>query len=75
MESLTNQEFTRLEAYDRVMPLDHTQRMLGFIAHMLSQYLGLAKDGDDTIEKMCLPWLPTDGVRAKDAVTQLKGSL
>jgi len=58
MASLSSKDFDKLEAYDRVLPLDHTERMLGFIAWMLAKYLDLKTDDDDGLEKMCMPWMP-----------------
>lgn len=60
MESLANHEFDELSAYDTVMPLDHGPRMLGFIAYMLANYLGMKDEGEKPLIDICMPWLPDD---------------
>jgi len=58
MESLTNDEFGRLEAYDQVMPLDHSARMLGLLTFMVGSYLEFNTGEDVTLREICMPWLP-----------------
>ena len=56
LESLTCEEFDQLEQYDKVLPIDHGPRMLGFIAYLLGQQL---IDGVDNGNLMvsCMPWI------------------
>jgi len=56
LDSLTCDEFDQLKAYDKVLPIDHGPRMLGFIAYMLAQQL--LKDADqDGLLSSCMPWM------------------
>ena len=52
-DSITPQTLDALEAIDNVMPIDHTQKMLGLIAFLLGQYLNA--DGVDV--ELCMPWI------------------
>jgi len=54
---MTHDEFCELEAYDRVMPLDHTPRMLGLLAYMVGKYLEF-DPGEADLRRICMPWLP-----------------
>jgi len=72
MDSLTPEEFNRLDAYDRIMPLDHSERMLGLLAYMIANFLGfdMADDGTSMLE-ICMPWLPEENTSAKAAQAAL----
>jgi hypothetical protein len=72
MECITNEDFDKLEAYDKVLPLDHTQRMLGFIAYMLAEFFGLKFEGEETLMQICMPWMPKDApLSSANAVASL----
>tara|TARA_Y100000401_G_C8235701_1_gene180422 strand:- start:77 stop:340 length:264 start_codon:yes stop_codon:yes gene_type:complete len=71
MKSMTHDEFSELEAYDMVMPLDHTPRMLGLIAYMIAKYLEMDFGSDEALEKICMPWLPPQKNSSKDAIASL----
>jgi|GEM_PF-4926152 len=64
-------QFEKLGAYDLVMPLDHSSRMLGFIAWMLSSYFGVEKENSKAIRKMCMPWISESEFSASEAIAQL----
>ncbi len=49
---MTPAEFDEWQARDAVIPLDHTEKMLGWIAYMMSRYLGY-----DDMEEVCMPWI------------------
>ena len=57
MASLTPEEFDRLAAIDSVLPFDHCSRMLGLIAHLVTQYLEIPDPEDVSWLQICQPWL------------------
>jgi len=61
MDSLTIEQFNEWAAYDEVMPLGHTPRMLGFIAFLLAKWLEVKMSGQMTLEQLCMPWMPPEG--------------
>ena len=71
--SLTCEEFDQLQAYNKVLPIDHGPKMLGFIAYLLGKEL--IKDADlESLRFACMPWLeaivevPVTGQSAAQAV-------
>ena len=56
LDSLTCEEFEQLKAYDKVLPIDHGPKMLGFIAYMLAQQL-IQEVDQDSLLKSCMPWM------------------
>ena len=71
MQALTHDEFCKLDAYDRVMPIDHSQRMLGFIAYMIGKYLEMDLGSDDALREVCMPWLPEEKADSSKAIAAL----
>ena len=71
MDSLTSNEFAELEAYDQVMPLDHSERMLGLLAFMVAKYLEMDFGGDDELRLICMPWLPKEKTTSETAIAAL----
>ena len=52
-DSITPGQLDKLEAADRVVPMDHAEKMLGLIAMMLAGYLGM----NEITSEMCCPWI------------------
>jgi len=50
---MTAVDLAEAEAMDAVIPIDHTEKMLGLIAHLLLQHMGV-QDVDSSI---CMPWV------------------
>ena len=62
---------------DQVIPLQHTEKMLGLIAWLLATYLGVDLKGASSLEEICLPW-STDGRQSdgtSEVISQLRGLL
>jgi hypothetical protein len=56
LDSMSCEEFDELRAYDKVLPIDHGPKMLGFIAFMLAQQLINDVDQDNLL-RSCMPWM------------------
>jgi len=70
LESMSTDQFDRHAAYDAVVPLDHTEKMLGLIGWMLAAYLDMKID-DDELKKMCMPWIPEQRLTSKSVKPML----
>lgn len=57
---MSEQEFQRWQAYDKVEPLNHEAKMLGLIAYMLANYIGMKIPEGMSLVKMCMPWTDPD---------------
>ena len=71
-QSLSVDQFDLLDAWNRVLPLDHGPKMLGMIAYLLSGYMS-SEDADySSLRAECMPWLSDREISASDALTAIK---
>jgi len=53
VDEMGEELFAKWLAYDNVVPMDHTEQMLGFIAWMMGSYFGQPKMA---LRKLATPW-------------------
>ena len=57
-------DLNEAEALDGVIPMDHTEKMLGLIAFLLGKHLGMDLD-----ESLCMPWVDTSDAALLGRIT------
>lgn len=68
MDSMTPEQFDDWAAYDCLEPLCHTERMLGMLVLMISQYLG-HKD-IEALEAIVTPWIDQNATSTPEQIRQ-----
>jgi hypothetical protein len=69
LNSLTHEQFDEWQATDEVVPLDHTEKMLGLIVCLLGTYLGCGEG----LEAIAMPWVDHDRDETGLFIASLKG--
>ena len=56
LDDMCASEWQEAEAMNEVVPIDHADRMLGYIAHSLALFFGVKCSGEE-LRRAFLPWV------------------
>ena len=72
-DSIDETTFQRWMAADEIGMLGHADKMLGFIAFMIANYIGMKFDNADDLRAITMPWsTPEDPGSGADVYSSLK---